>query len=275
MVPHIATRRLHRVLLLLSCAVALIISSASAAPRHVNRLAERLENGADFRVRVQAALELGKTKSKSARRPLEAALDDGNAAVRAASAAALKVLGDPKAIKALKRHRKDKSAAVRSQIKSSIKALKSKASSTRDRPRILVKFGRMRDARGVRSGMLREVAKASRKRFGALPGIRVMGSERDAKTKRLPVVMVTGQVRRLKTSSQGNSVVYSAKVEYMVHRMPEQAIAGTVSGSASTTASRKEARNRRRSKELKRAVLSAAVESAVRRAPEALAAAAR
>ncbi|MEZ4226639.1 MAG: HEAT repeat domain-containing protein [Polyangiaceae bacterium] len=267
--------RLRRVLLILGCATLLIISSASAASSRVTHLIERLEKGDDFRVRVQAALELGKSKSNAARAPLEVALDDGNAAVRAAAAAALKVLGDPAAIPALERHKKDTSPAVRSQIKSSIAALKSAASSISDKPRILVKLGRMKDARGVRSGLLGEVEQASRKKFGELPGIRVVAAEPDSDGKSLPLVMVTGQVRKLNTSSQGDSVVYSASVEYMVHRMPEQAIAGTVSGSASTTASRAEARDRRRNIELKRAVLAAAVESAVRRAPEALAAAAR
>lgn len=271
---HVASR-LRRLLTLLSCAALLIISSASAAPSHVNRLIERLENGEDFRVRVQAALELGKTKSTQARRPLETGLDDGNAAVRAACAAALKVLGDADALPALERHKKDPSPAVRSQIKSSIAALKAVTSVSKDKPKILLKLGRMRDAKGVRSGLLGEVEQTSRKKFEELPGIRVMDAEPDAASGRLPVVMVTGQVRKFKTSRQGNNVVYSASIEYMVHRMPEQAIAGTVSGSASTTASRAESKDRRRSAELKRAVLSAAVESAVRRSPDALAAAAR
>ncbi len=87
--------------------------------------------------------------------------------------------------------------------------------------------------------------------------------------------MITGQVRKLRTSREGSEVVYSASVEYIVHRMPEQSIAGTISGSASTKASRAEAKDRKRSLELKRAVLSAAVESAVRRSPEALFAAAK
>ena len=58
------------------------------------------------------------------------------------------------------------------------------------------------------------------------------------------MVMVTGQLRKLKESREGAEVVYSASVEYVVHRMPEQAIAGTVSGSASTKASRAEAKKR-------------------------------
>jgi hypothetical protein len=93
--------------------------------------------------------------------------------------------------------------------------------------------------------------------------------------KKVPMVMVTGQLRKLKTEREGSAVVFSASVEYIVHRMPEQSILGTVSGSASTKASEREARDKKKSAELERIVVTAAIESAVRRAPEALAAASK
>jgi hypothetical protein len=65
-------------------------------------------------------------------------------------------------------------------------------------------------------------------------------------------------------------VTYSAKDEYVLHRMPEQAIMGKVSGSASATASEAEVRDKRKRAELRQAVLDAAVASAVRRTPAAL-----
>jgi hypothetical protein len=55
----------------------------------VARLSEELANASDFRVRTQAALALGATKSKRAVKPLCRGLGDTSAAVRAASAAAL------------------------------------------------------------------------------------------------------------------------------------------------------------------------------------------
>jgi hypothetical protein len=69
-------------------------------------------------------------------------------------------------------------------------------------------------------------------------------------------------------------VIYSATVEYMLHRMPQQSIAATFSGSASARASAEDAHDSSRAAELRRAVLDAAISSAVRRAPEALLAAA-
>lgn len=246
------------------------------ASASVDRLIDRLKNGEDFRVRVTAALELGKTKSPDAREPLESALDDENAAVRTASAAALKVLGDKRSIPALERHKKDSSSAVRSQVAATLAALVAISSS--GKPKLIVQLGKMRSAKEVRSGkLLGDLEKSSREKFGELPGVKVVdegNTDTDAvKGKSLPVVMVTGHLRKLNESREGSTIVYSARVEYILHRMPGQAIAGTVSGSASTKASRAEAK--KRSKELRRLVLAAAVESAVRRAPEALAAATR
>ncbi len=252
----------------------------SVSPRafgaDVPTLIERLKNGGDFRVKVAAALELGKTKSSQAREPLEAALDDDNASVRAAAAAGLKALGDKRAIPALERHQKDESAAVRSQVKASIAALRAPKSSGGGSPTVLVKIGRMKNGKGVRSkSYLPTLERTSREKFGELPGVAVVEDDAQQNGKKVPMVMVTGQLRRLKTSREGSAVVFSASVEYIVHRMPEQSILGTVSGSASTKASAREARDKKKSAELARTVVTAAIESAVRRAPEALAAASK
>lgn len=55
----------------------------------VDRMIENLRSGADFRVRTQAALALGATRSERATAPLCNALADANTTVRAAAAAAL------------------------------------------------------------------------------------------------------------------------------------------------------------------------------------------
>jgi len=55
----------------------------------VEHLVQNLASGSDFRIRTQAALALGASKSRRAVEPLCIALADPNATVRAASAAAL------------------------------------------------------------------------------------------------------------------------------------------------------------------------------------------
>jgi hypothetical protein len=58
-------------------------------PPDVGHLVQNLSAGSDFRIRTQAALALGASKTRSAVEPLCASLSDSNATVRAASAAAL------------------------------------------------------------------------------------------------------------------------------------------------------------------------------------------
>lgn len=64
-------------LLSILVAVGLWLSAVPAlAESDVHVLVQRLKTGEDFRVRVAAALELGRSKTGLSREPLEAALDD-------------------------------------------------------------------------------------------------------------------------------------------------------------------------------------------------------
>ncbi len=266
---------------LLSLAVLLSVSSALATPAGLDELSDQLKNGSDFRVRVSAALQLGKSLTGDATAPLEAALDDRHASVRAAAAAALKNLGDQASLEVLKAHRGDKSEAVRAQIAAAIKSLEEERE-TGPRTKVLVKIGIMKNDSGVKSKKIEsELADSSRRKLGELPGVRVLaadgsaGNNLNAVVEKLPLVMVTGNVSELKASREGRSIVYSASVEYVLHTMPEQSIAAKVSGRATATASEQDAGDASKLAELRRTVLEAAIASALRRAPPALLAAAR
>jgi len=249
----------------------------------LDELIEQLKGASDFRVRVSAALQLGKSLTGDAAQPLEAALDDSNASVRAAAAAALKNLGDQAAVPALKAHRLDRSEAVRAQVAAAIKSLEEERL-TGPKPKVLIKLGIMKNDSGVKSKKIEsELADSSRRKLSELPGVRVLaadgsGPNTDAssgKPSTVPMVMVTGNVSELKASREGGSITYSASVEYVLHTMPEQAIAAKVSGRASATATEREAEDASALAELRRSVLQAAIASALRRAPPELLAAAR
>jgi TolA-binding protein len=263
----------------LACAL-LVGSVASASPK-LSELVERLKNGDDFRVRVQAALELGRTRDSAAVASLVKALDDTNASVRAAAAAGLKNIGDKSAIKPLKAHLQDPSDAVRSQIKDSIRSLELEDKVVTDsRTKVLVKIGSMRNQTSVKSTRIEtQLAEESRRKLAELPGIEVLEADQDfakeSKRRKTPVVLVSGQVQKLKAAREGGDIVYSASVEYILHTMPEQSIAAKVSGSATASLTEEEAKDTERAAELRTAVLEAAIASALRRAPRALLAAAR
>jgi len=267
---------------LLSLALLFSVSSALATPG-LDELVEQLKSATDFRVRVSAALQLGKSLTGDAAPPLEAALDDSNASVRAAAAAALKNLGDQAAVAALKAHRSDKSEAVRAQVLAAIKSLEEERV-TGQKPKVLIKIGIMKNESGVKSKRIEsELADSSRRKLSALPGVRVLAADgsgpstdtSSGKPSNVPMVMVTGNVSELKASREGRSITYSASVEYVLHTMPEQAIAAKVSGRASATATERESEDASALAELRRSVLEAAIASALRRAPPALLAAAR
>jgi hypothetical protein len=114
-------------------AVALVFSTAAfaQAQRDVPYLADQLKNGADFRVRTQAALALGASDDVGAVRPLCEALDDPNDAIRSAGAAGLARLGRPDGLKCLRRHAsQEQSPSVRSVLERSIRALEGGAGGT-------------------------------------------------------------------------------------------------------------------------------------------------
>jgi hypothetical protein len=259
--------------------LALSLSVVPAGAQPTSDLIQKLDQGADFRVRVQAALELGKTRGIASRLALESALDDENAAVRAAAAAGLKVMRDPSAIPALLRHEGDASAAVRSQIRSSVEALSGgTAAPAQQKPEVLVQVGKMRSGTAATSGqMLEDAARTSRQKLRELPGVAVMEEAKEAGPQRrdVPMVMVTGRVKQLEESREGTSVVYLASVEFVLHKMPGQSIKGVVSGSARASGSATEMGSARAIADLRRSALEAAIDSAVRRAPQALRAAAQ
>src|SRR3954453_615218 len=89
MLPSPALRALSVLVLLGSL---LWTGAARAQASDLERLIYNLANSEDFRVRTQAALALGASKSERAVVPLCSGLGDPNTTVRAASAAALGAL---------------------------------------------------------------------------------------------------------------------------------------------------------------------------------------
>jgi hypothetical protein len=253
--------------------IATSMAGGPAGAQPVGDLVQKLQQSSDFRVRVQAALELGKTKGRPARLALQAALDDENAAVRAAAAAGLKVLGDPAALDDLHKHENDSSPAVRAQIQSTVTALQSASTAGKasQKPDVLVQFGKIHVGASASGIALDDVERTSKQKLGQLPGIAVVDAGKDAPAPRggVPVIMLTGRVKQLEQSREGSSVVYLASVEFVLHKMPGQTIKGVVSGSARASGSPDERQ------ELQKSALEAAIDSAVRRAPQALRAAAQ
>lgn len=119
------SQRARTALTSLLCTAALLWSTSAFSAPTVAELAERLRNASDFRVRVQAALALGASKSNDAVSPLCDGLGDANATVRTAAAAGLGRLRKQGGVACLeKRAKSETNASVKAQIARSIGQIK-------------------------------------------------------------------------------------------------------------------------------------------------------
>jgi hypothetical protein len=211
-----------------------------------------LTQSPDFRVRVSAALYLGRTKPLGAREALELALADAHPAVRVAAASALAALGDPLAITALARRLgSETSASVKAQIQSTIEQLRRgvaadpggapqpDASHRQLGPnvRYVVRLGTMHNPTGIRGEEMRSVLhEAARSRARFLKGAVVVDADpailAQANERRLPIITLDGSLLQLAESRVAESVQVQARVEFAVSR--EKILRGTLSGAATT-----------------------------------------
>ncbi len=210
-----------------------------------------LAESADFRVRVQAALRLGRSGASS-RADLENGLRDAHPAVRVACAAGLGNIGDPASIPALERAWKSESSAtVKTAMRDTIDKLKNASnvkSANPDQPtslagaRYVVQLGSMKNISGVRAddldGVMRQAARA---KAGSIKGAVVVdGSDpsvlKKATEKRIPVLQVDGNLTKLtQVTGTDGGIVISAKVDMSIRKLPQQTLKGTVSGNASAS----------------------------------------
>lgn len=245
-------------------------------------LRKDLSGGSDFRVRVAAALALGKSKGRDALDPLVAALSDPHAAVRAAAAAALGSLGDADALPALKKARSaEQTESVRSQIDATITKLgQSSSSSSSTKTKFLIQIGRLENKSGMNSSAVSQAFKTTaRERLGSLPGIELLSDTADpsaeAKKRQLPTIVLDGNLMTLQKAKDGRDVGYQAKVEFMIRKLPDQTLKGSVKGDAKALAAAEAVRGDRENSQLQIDAVTAATQIALKGAPRAIEAAAK
>jgi hypothetical protein len=285
--------RLARAVRAWSCAVAVLaagVGVASRAPaQDSNAALHELADSTDFRVRVSAALIIGRTKPAGGREALERALSDPHPAVRIAVITALGALADTDSLPALERRlRAEPSPGVVAQLRTTIDALhRGPASDSGDDDgspqqipagaRYVVKLGTMRNAAGVRGEDLRRVLRNStRTRARELKDAAVLENDSpllaQAARRHLPVVTLDGNVTQLLESRIASSMQVQAHVEFTVRR--DQTLRGTLSGGATTSGSGPTLTDDGR-KRLEDEAVDGAVQSALRGADQGLMVAAR
>lgn len=274
----------QRTLVRLGIVAALLLGAAPSSVAQDDSAAFRdLAIGTDFRLRVAAALALGKSRSAGARPALEKALGDSNPAVRAAAAAGLGAIGDPGSIVALRAAlARETTPNVQAQFETTIKRLGTapgtKAST--GKPRFLIALGRLENRSGVTAPEVATALKAAtRAKMAAIPGIEVLEGGTDisaaSKSRNLPAFTVDGSLTELAKKQSRDGVSFSARVEYLIRKMPEQSLKGTMSGNAQAQADSRELHGQTELAQLQMDAVGAAIDSALRGASPALEAAAR
>jgi hypothetical protein len=240
-----------------------------------------LATATDYRVRVLAALALGKSHSPGARPALEKALGDVHPSVRAAAGAALGALGDARALRTLKAALANETEVnVRQQYEKSIKQLGQGAPANAAKAKYLVALGKLENKSPVTAPAIASAIKElTRVRMSQVPGVEVVADGKDVgaegKSRGLPAFQLDGFLTQLVKRQDGDDIGFAARVEYMIRRMPDQALKGTVAGSALASASAGELKGPRETTQLQLDSMTAAIDAALKSVSPALEAAGR
>lgn len=270
-----ALRSVVRGLVVLS----VLLGMAGVAPALDAESARRdLVTADDFRLRVTAALYLGKSHAPGARESLEHALVDSHPAVRTAAALALGKLGDAAAIPALKgQAAHEVSASAKAQMLAAVDTLEH-GPAVSPSTKMLVKVGSMRNTSGIRGGELGSVLAIALKNHAAsLSGV-VVGEEgsqamRDAVANKVPILVLDGSITALTQGRDKGNVTYRAQVEFSVRK--ENSLRATLRGAATAYDAESALKDKGRINRLEEDAVDGAVQSALRNATSGLEVAAR
>jgi len=234
----------------------LLVLAALTTSGHSTAGDRDLTESSDFRVRVQAALRLGRSGGAQSRADLESGLRDAHPAVRVACAVALGTIGDAAAVPALQQAMRGESfASVKSSMKETIEKLgragagpgaagaggAADASGGVERAKYVVQLGAMRNGTGQRSDLDTIMRSTARAKAGSIKGALVLDNPdaailRRASERKIPVLLVDANLSRLSQSvAKDGGVVISAQVDLSIRRVPQQTLRGMVSGNASAT----------------------------------------
>jgi hypothetical protein len=213
--------------LALLCAAWLLAGRPAVAGK-VEELSRILAEDASFKVRVQAALLLGKLGDRGAAEALIRALGDDHKMVRGTAAQSLGRLGAPEAVPALRALiARERDGFVRGQAEKALAALGPAQGEPSGRGKIYLRFGPFSGgARGVSPGLLDALRGALQKELGKLATVTFSldGDEKSfGKSGRLGF-LIDGNVTRLDDGVVGGAVEINCDVKVMVARWPSKSI---------------------------------------------------
>jgi hypothetical protein len=202
--------------------------SAPARAGKVEDLSRMLLDDTSYKVRLQAALLLGKLGDPAAGPALIKALGDDNRTVRAMAAQSLGRLGALDAAPALKGLlQREKDAFVRGQVEKALAALRPGPEGGKGRAKIYLTFGPFTGGARLDSALADALRLALRRELAKLTGVTFTlesGEEKSfGKSGRLGF-LIDGNVTRLDDGRVGGTVEINCDVKVMVARWPSKSI---------------------------------------------------
>jgi hypothetical protein len=204
---------------------------AGAAPTHnVQGVCRTLTEDANFKVRVQAALVLGKMGDAGATACLIRAFADQNRTVRAMSAQALGLIGDANAAEALRGlAKRDPDPFVRSQAEKAVALLSGPPTAVGGRPKIFLNFGPFTGgAKTASSDAIKIVRDTLQTELAKLPIVTMAAAGGKGPG---PAFWIDGNIARLDDAGAAGEV--SCGVKVMVARWPSKSIISWTNADAS------------------------------------------
>jgi hypothetical protein len=214
---------------LLALLLAAATARALAADARVDELCRAVVDDSNYKVRVQAALVLGKLGDTRAVQPLIKALGDQNKSVRGIAAAALGQLGDPSALEPLRDLLKQESDPfARGQTEKAIAVLSGGGGAAKRGAKIYVNMGGF--GGGVKSAgpdAAKILHEALSRELGKMPIVTLSLSPADqhnfGKTG-MSGFYIDGNITKLEESSAAGASETSCDVKVMVARWPQKSI---------------------------------------------------
>lgn len=228
------SRAAGRVLVSLLATAVLLFALPASAEDAIDRAADKLKNGDDFRVRTQAALSLGASKSKRAVDPLCGGLEDSNNTVRAAAAAALGKLAKGGEDCLEKRLADESNASVKAAIKKALATIKGGAEpAITDSTKVYLAIAKASDKTGrdgeevaklVRSAMVKAAGEQDGFVIAPASETAAEATKRLAKWKKLKAFLLSPKVLEPKYS--GGSL--QVKIDVAIFTYPGKALKGNI-----------------------------------------------
>jgi hypothetical protein len=210
-------------------AVLCLLSAAPAMAGKVEDLSRMLLEDASYKVRLQAALLLGKLGDRAGAAPLMKALSDENRTVRGMAAQSLGRLGAAEAGPALKALlQRERDSFVRGQAEKALAALGPVPDGGKGKAKIYLTFGPFSGGSGTADATLLDALRSAlRRELTKLTGVTFnldSGEEKSfGKSGRLGF-LIDGNVTRLDDGVVGGAVEINCDVKVMVARWPSKSI---------------------------------------------------